>query len=326
MNLNELDELSALVDELENEPEDDTSGSFCVNCNKYSLYTREGIDNCVSCKTFFPHIDTSPEWSNYENDSGTRVDNSRCSYSNPLFSSSCSSFTAVPSKKGSKAPKSINWGTMSHEDRSMWKLTKYFDSISDLFNISHDIIRGAIHNYILLKKKRSVTNKKAIFRGKVRDGLIAACLYESFKKSESPRSHNDIAIYTSLNLPDVTSGCKLFSQLTYNVGEKKYKVVISKPKDFIRRYCARARIRNYKFGMECIEICNKLEKIGCVYENTPKSVAASVIYFLAFHRKIKGIDKREIVYRLGVSSVTISKIFNKINEHVEELLMEEVSK
>lgn len=300
------------------------NGDFCVSCGKYSLFFNGDMDHCASCGKFSTHIDQGAEWANYADDSGAKgEDNSRCTYSNPLFSNSSVSFCAKSSGgKGTtnKTLKRLNWGTMTHDDRSLWQLTKYFDSISDTFNISKEIINKAINNYILLKKKRSTDNKKAIFRGKVREGLIAACLYNAFKETDSARSHNDIAIYMNLDTSDVTSGCKLFSQITHTIPESNFKVVVSKSEDFIRRYCSRMGIKNYKFGTDCIAICREAAKIGCVYENTPKSVAAGVVYFLICHNEGKVADKKNVSYKLGISSVTITKIYTKLKKYEDRLI------
>jgi transcription initiation factor TFIIIB Brf1 subunit/transcription initiation factor TFIIB len=63
----------------------------------------------------------------------------------------------------------------------------------------------------------------------------------------------------------------------------------------------------------------KIEKQGLMPENTPHSIAAGVVYFIA---QICGlnISKRDVKNASEISEVTINKCFKKIEKNKDELV------
>jgi len=63
----------------------------------------------------------------------------------------------------------------------------------------------------------------------------------------------------------------------------------------------------------------KIEKINYMPENTPHSIAAGVVYFIAQICKLN-VSKRDIKNVSEISEVTINKCFKKIEKITEELI------
>ena len=63
----------------------------------------------------------------------------------------------------------------------------------------------------------------------------------------------------------------------------------------------------------------KIEKENIMPENTPHSIAAGVIYFIAEICKLN-ISKKEVKEISEISEVTINKCFKKLETHKEILI------
>ena len=63
----------------------------------------------------------------------------------------------------------------------------------------------------------------------------------------------------------------------------------------------------------------KIEKSNLMSENTPHSIAAGIVYFVAQNCQMN-ITKQEIKTVCGVSEVTINKCFKKLENLRETLL------
>ena len=63
----------------------------------------------------------------------------------------------------------------------------------------------------------------------------------------------------------------------------------------------------------------KIEKANIMPENTPHSIAAGVVYFIAQICKLN-ISKRDVKNVSEISEVTINKCFKKLEKVQDELL------
>jgi transcription initiation factor TFIIIB Brf1 subunit/transcription initiation factor TFIIB len=70
-------------------------------------------------------------------------------------------------------------------------------------------------------------------------------------------------------------------------------------------------------------IALRIEKISIIPENTPHSVAAGIVYFIAHDFKL-GISKQDIKRVSDISEVTINKCYKKIEAVKLQLLPPEV--
>ena len=82
------------------------------------------------------------------------------------------------------------------------------------------------------------------------------------------------------------------------------------PSAFIDRYCSRLNILS-ELAILAKFIAQKVEKNSIVCDNTPQSVAAGIVYFVAHICKLE-ITKTDIKNICGVSEVTTNKCFKKL--------------
>jgi transcription initiation factor TFIIIB Brf1 subunit/transcription initiation factor TFIIB len=92
----------------------------------------------------------------------------------------------------------------------------------------------------------------------------------------------------------------------------------TKPEAFIERFCSKLNI-NSELTKVCTFISMKIEKQNLMPENTPHSIAAGVVYFIAQVFKLN-ITKLEIKNVSETSEVTINKCFKKLEKMKDDLI------
>ena len=186
---------------------------------------------CTKCGSI---IDIPLEWAAeyrwFSADSAASADPSRCSFPvNPLMPES-SLGTLIHTRGSSSLMRRIQryhmWNQMPYRERTLWSV---FDSLqvrATNAGIGTAVIEEAKELYAQL-------TATSICRGQSqRDAMLAACLWESLKRHETPRMPKDIAEVFNISLKDVTKGIKLFQHLlairtsgeytdTYAVATKK---------------------------------------------------------------------------------------------------------
>ena len=90
----------------------------------------------------------------------------------------------------------------------------------------------------------------------------------------------------------------------------------TKPEAFIDRYCSKLNINN-ELTKLCQFISMKIEKMDVMPENTPPSIAAGVVYFIAQLCKLN-ISKKDVKNVSGTSEVTINKCYKKLEKIIKD--------
>jgi transcription initiation factor TFIIB len=183
--------------------------------------------------------------------------------------------------------------------------------------ISKKIIDDAIRYH------KKICEFEQTFRGDNKDGLLAASIYISCRINNYPRTAKELATVFHLDVTSATQGCKN-AQTILNVLEKdmdhKDKTLFckTKPEDFIERYCSKLNI-NSELTRLCQFIAIKIEKNNLMPENTPNSIAAGIVYFIAYLCKLN-VSKKEVKTISEISEVTINKCFKKLEKIQMELI------
>ena len=155
------------------------------------------------------------------------------------------------------------------------------------------------------------------FRGDNRDGILAASIYISCRVNNYPRTAKEIASIFHLDVTSATKGCKNALAIINNlekdmVNKDKTNFGKTKPEAFIERYCSKLNINN-ELTKLCQFISMKIEKMDVMPENTPPSIAAGVVYFVAQICKLN-VSKRDVKIVSETSEVTINKCYKKLEK------------
>jgi transcription initiation factor TFIIB len=297
----------------------------CERCQHSLAYSDEGFLTCTNNKCgiiYKDMLDQSAEWRYYGADDNQNSDPTRCGMPiNPYLEESsfgCKVLCLGPSSyEMRKIRRYTEWQSMPYKEKSQYDEFQRITIMAQNAGIPKLIIDDAIRYH------KKVSEYEQTFRGDNKDGLIAASIYISCRINNYPRTAKELATIFHLDVTSATQGCKN-AQLIINDLEKdmdnkdKTAFCKTKPESFIERYCSRLNI-NTELTKLCHFIAIKIEKLNLMPENTPHSIAAGVVYFIAQLCKLN-ISKKDVKNISEISEVTINKCFKKLEKKTEELI------
>ena len=298
---------------------------FCDNCQFILIFSEEGFLTCTNpkCGIIYKDIlDQSAEWKFYGADDNQSSDPTRCGMpTNPLLEESsfgckvlCASSMTYEMRK---IRRYTEWQSMPYKEKSQYDEFQTITVMAQNSGIPKMIIDDAIRYH------KKISEFDISFRGDNRDGILAASIYISCRINQYPRTAKEISHIFNLDVTSATKGCKNALSII-NVIEKdmnnkeKTNFGTTTPQAFIERFCSKLNINN-----ELTKLCNfisiKVEKMNIMPENTPHSIAAGIVYFIAQICKLN-ISKKDIRNVSEISEVTINKVFKKMEIMTDELI------
>jgi transcription initiation factor TFIIB len=259
------------------------------NCDicKYSVkMTEDGFLACSNpkCSVIYKDmVDQTAEWRYYGADDNNNNDPTRCGMPvNPLLVESsygckviCQGATSYEMRK---IRRYTEWQSMPYKEKSQ------YDEFMRITIIAHNAGIPKIIIDEALRFHKKISEHKT-FRGLNRDGIIAASIYISCRTNDCPRTAKEIATIFTLDNTSATKGCKnatvilneIESEMTNN---DKTSLCKTKPEDFIERYCSKLNI-NQELTKCSKFVALRIQKGNIIPENTPHSIAAGIVYFIA---------------------------------------------
>jgi len=303
----------------------------CELCESILAFSDEGFLTCTNskCSVIYKDlVDHSAEWRFYGADDNQNSDPTRCGMPiNPLLKESsfgckvmCIGSTSYEMRK---IRRYTEWQSMPYKEKSQYDEFQRITMMSQNAGVPKLIIDDAIRYH------KKISEHELTFRGDNRDGILAASIYISCRINNYPRTAKEIATIFNLDVTSATKGCKN-AQLIINNLEKdvenneKTNFGRTKPEAFIERYCSKLNINN-ELTKLCQFIAMKIEKNKFMSENTPHSIAAGIVYFIAQTCNLN-VSKKDVRLTSEISEVTINKCFKKIEKMKEELLPEVILK
>jgi transcription initiation factor TFIIB len=297
----------------------------CERCEFILAFSDEGFLTCTNqkCGIIYKDIvDQTAEWRYYGADDNQNSDPTRCGMPiNPLLEESsygCKVLCCGPmSYEMRKIKRYTEWQSMPYKEKSQYDDFQTITTMAQNAGIPKMIIDDAIRYH------KKISEYELSFRGDNRDGILAASIYISCRINNFPRTAKEIANIFHLDATSATKGCKNALAIINNlekdvVNKDKTNFCKTKPEAFIDRFCSRLNI-NIELTKLCHFISMKIEKENIMPENTPHSIAAGVIYFIAEICKLN-ISKKEVKEISEISEVTINKCFKKLEVHKDILI------
>ena len=297
----------------------------CERCQFALAYSDEGFLTCTNNKCgiiYKDMLDHSPEWRYYGADDNQTSDPTRCGMPiNPFLEESSFGCKVLCIGKTSyemrKVKRYTEWQSMPYKEKSQYDEFQRITIYANNAGISKKIIDDAIRYH------KKICEYEQTFRGDNKDGLIAASIYISCRINNYPRTAKELATIFHLDVTSATQGCKnaqtILSILEKDMDNKdKTAFCKTKPEDFIERYCSKLNI-NSELTRLCKFIAIKIENKNLMPENTPHSIAAGIVYFIAQLCKLN-VSKREVKSISEISEVTINKCYKKLEKMTEELV------
>jgi len=296
-------------------------------CDICGALVKHTIDHFVACSNdkcaviYKDSLDRTPEWRYYGASDNNASDPTRCGMPiNPLLRESSYGCKILCGYRASHEMKKIKryteWQSMPYREKSHYDEFQRIKIMAGNAGIPKIIIDDA---FIYHKK----ISEQKTFRALNRDGIIAASIYISCRINNFPRTAKEIAVMFHLDTTSATKGCKnaltILNKLEKNMdNNEKTQLCNTKPIDFIERYCSKLNINEelIKFGEFIAMIIRKQHLIP---ENTPHSIAAGIVYFIAQTCHLN-ISKRDIRNISEISEVTINKCYKKL-EAIQDRLV-----
>jgi transcription initiation factor TFIIB len=295
----------------------------CERCENMLAFSDEGFLTCTNDKCGIIYkdlVDHSAEWRYYGADDNQNSDPTRCGMPiNPLLEESsygCKVLSYGPmSYEMRKIRRYTEWQSMPYKEKSQYDEFQIITTMAQNAGIPKMIIDSAIYYH------KKISEFETTFRGDNRDGILAASIYIAGRINGYPRTAKEIASIFHLDVTSATKGCKN-AQSIINILEKdmdnkdKTTFCKTKPEAFIERYCSKLNINN-ELTKLCQFISLKIEKKDIMPENTPPSIAAGVVYFVAQICKLN-ISKKDVKNVSETSEVTINKCYKKLEKISKE--------
>jgi transcription initiation factor TFIIB len=289
---------------------------MCGFCDGILVISEEGFPICSnnSCGIIYKNtLDYSPEWRFYGADDKNTNDPTRCGNPiNPLLVESSFGCKVLCSTKSTyemrKIRKWTEWQSMPHKEKSLYDEFQFITIMAQNAGIPKIFIDDAmaIHKDI---------SEQKMFRGMNRDGIKSASIYISCRLNGCPRTAHEIAEIFKLDKTSATNGCSMAVSILHNIQRnyepsRQTELCSTKPSAFIERYCSKLNMNN-ELTMLSKFIAKKVEDNNIINDNTPHSIAAGIVYFIAQNCNMN-INKLDIKVICGVSEVTINKCFKKL--------------
>jgi transcription initiation factor TFIIIB Brf1 subunit/transcription initiation factor TFIIB len=230
---------------------------------------------------------------------------------NPLLPKSCLS---TEMSGGNATLKRLHkWSQMGNEEKSLWNEYKKIDILlMNEFSFT-ETIRNKIKLLfkILTEKNTEITG--FLTRGTVRKSLIGAIVYNTVLTTDNPLTKQQISKICDISSKELTVGLKKFKEL-----ENKQKVVVNTENNdniilFINKISKQLNIPSVyiKIIEMTYERCLKL-KINL--KGKESSIVSGLIYFIVKYYNLN-IEKKQIVNRVGITEVSLNKVFNILKEY-----------
>jgi len=320
----------------------------CTDATEVETIGNEVV--CLRCGTILDvPLELGAEYRWFSSDSG--ADPSRCGFPvNHLMpeSSLGTMILAGNSRLMQRIKRYHMWSLMPYRERTLWTIFESLQVRASNAGFGTAVIEEAKELFAQLTVSASCRGQNQ------RDAMLAACLWEALKRHDSPRMPKDIADIFSLPLKSVTRGIKHFQGLlviqtgsadkgTYANQVQVSEVIESSSADLVARATSRkavwqktvARTTTYEDFIKPFltnlsipthhlepmvhTVCQRIEELGIVPENTPPSLTASVIAFCCIQLGIT-IDTGDIAKVCGISPVTIQKCLKRLQPWKEKLL------
>jgi len=201
-------------DDDDKEPVNDTlpeSSYNCPTCEDADAIEKDGAEMvCRRCGTLIDiPLDMGAEYRYFSADAATSGDPSRCSFPvDPLMpESSLSTMINCHGRStamGRRIRRYHMWNLMPYRERNLWSVFDTLQVRASNAGVSTAIVEEAKELYAQLAAT-------IVCRGQAqRDSILAACLWESLKRHDSPRMPRDIAEIFNISMPAVTRGIRQF--------------------------------------------------------------------------------------------------------------------
>jgi len=298
--------------------------SCCPTCfsSEFIEDTSSGYIICECGQVISNIYDYRSEVRIYDDDSKT--DNLRCNKVTNVLLPKSSLGIRLPNNIKGSLKKLQAWSAMPYRERSLYNDFKKINGCCDKLGFKKNIQESANIYYSIAKscKYTSGNNmgKFIITRGKNNRGIQAGSICISCKKNNTPFITKDICEYFNLNIKELNNGVKNILDL---LKEKEFAIDVTslKSESYIKKYCVDLNVKEDLMN-QAIKISQNINKLNLASEHNQFSIAATSMLVMGENNNIASMTKKKLREMFGVSEVTISKTYKKI-EKIKHILSDD---
>jgi transcription initiation factor TFIIIB Brf1 subunit/transcription initiation factor TFIIB len=227
------------------------------------------------------------------------------------------------------------WNIMPYRERTLWTIFEMLQVRAANSGISVAIVEET-------KQLYAQVSTLCICRGQQKDALLAACLFESLKRHDTPRRPVEIAEIFQIDAKLITRGVKQFSGLleehlhsvntaqpaATEAEEKKVAKECGEEENLAARATPSTHFRHYRepaiYRLEtprhlhsqivalAIHLGNMIDELGICPETTPSSLAASALAITCEKFNLEK-SNAEVAKMCNISVATLHKCLKRID-------------
>jgi len=253
---------------------------------------------CDTCGLILDNkmISDEPEWRSFD-DAGKITNASRCGAPTDELLPHCSLGTLITGK--SRMQKLSMWMNISNEEKIIIDLRNKLNDIVHSMGIPKSVIRTTLKMFKAMINQKNSDGKKQIHRGKIREGLIAACFYYSCKMSLKMISTSVIINIFDIDKKVFAKCCKMYIE-EFNSNIDKTSISAH---DLVSEYTNGIGL-SFTIQKTCYKILSACTELALINSYSPQTVVAGIIYFISNEMKL-GIKKNLIIQVCDIKSETM---------------------
>ena len=282
----------------------------CEECGHDIFGEEDGYIFCAACG-----ITKSKTLPNYEiefsqNHAGRRTQDRCGQMVNPLLPHSGMS-TVIVSGKDDRVKRLQMWGSSNHKDQAKIRMLSVIFAKSSRANLNQATMREV--EILAVELCDRMVDIETVYRGKHRQGLIAACFFFGFKKKGNARSCNEIADLLDMDVALVNRGVKLYSDLFQHKRLVFDDLNIS-PLIYLPRFCNRLHIPSELEAL-IAKTCGEADSKNLLDNHAIEAkIAASIWFTIRAAKMEERISRHDISAVCNVSEATVAKCCTELEK------------
>jgi hypothetical protein len=302
-----------------------TNKSKCSRCDSSEFIEdhTNGIIICSCGEVINNLYDSAPDVRSYDDDN--KQDNKRFNkVTNELLPQS-SLGAKLPNNIKGNLKKLQNWGAMPYRERSLYNDFKIINEKCENLGLSKNIQQSSNIFYAAAKSCKHPDGenigKHIITRGKNNKGIQGGSIWISCKKNNTPVCTKDIADQFNLTIKELNKGIKSLKKLL-EIKNMSVQLNVIGSEQYVKKYCTEMNIKEY-YMEQAIKIAKNIDRLNIITEHTQFSIAATSVLIMAELNSITNMTKKSLRNMFGVSNVTISKTYKKL-EKIKHILIDDL--
>lgn len=264
----------------------------------------DGWTVCPSCGVqVYGNLDTGAEYRYYGTEDSKSSDPTRCGMPiDPLMPTSSLS-TMIVGGRNDRIKKLHSWTSVPYKERSLKLVFDIITNACNALKLNSSVIQMSKSIYHSIRDQQ-------LSRGRNRNALISACIYNACKCNEVKILPQEICEYFQIEFCDLCDGHKTLSELMIN-SNFQLEIKPSEWADYLERYSIHLNFTDEQIR-EITSLAKKINELSILKKHIPQSFASGVIYYYIEQNGMSHITKDVLMEVCNISKVTIEKIYTKI--------------